>query len=94
MFDFTLEAEEMQSVTALNKRWRYIVPMIEVSRFFLYLLGLVSCLLANFMFLSSSVCKELHSVGASGNYKLSISLHHPERSEDDCVCIELFSSSS
>ncbi|XP_060887127.1 aldo-keto reductase family 1 member A1-B isoform X1 [Labrus mixtus] len=31
VFDFTLEAEEMKSVTALNKGWRYIVPMIEVE---------------------------------------------------------------
>ncbi|KAI3368437.1 hypothetical protein L3Q82_025451, partial [Scortum barcoo] len=32
VFDFTLEAEEMKSVTALNRGWRYIVPMIQVSR--------------------------------------------------------------
>uniref|UniRef100_A0A672YRV1 Aldo-keto reductase family 1, member A1b (aldehyde reductase) n=1 Tax=Sphaeramia orbicularis TaxID=375764 RepID=A0A672YRV1_9TELE len=31
LFDFTLEAEEMQTISALNKGWRYIVPMIEVS---------------------------------------------------------------
>ncbi|XP_018525310.1 aldo-keto reductase family 1 member A1-B isoform X2 [Lates calcarifer] len=31
VFDFTLEAEEMKSITALNKGWRYIVPMIEVE---------------------------------------------------------------
>uniref|UniRef100_A0A672YRS2 Aldo-keto reductase family 1, member A1b (aldehyde reductase) n=1 Tax=Sphaeramia orbicularis TaxID=375764 RepID=A0A672YRS2_9TELE len=31
LFDFTLEAEEMQTISALNKGWRYIVPMIETS---------------------------------------------------------------
>ncbi|KAM8888475.1 aldo-keto reductase family 1 member A1-B isoform 1-T1 [Synchiropus picturatus] len=31
VFDFTLEADEMKSITALNKGWRYIVPMIEVG---------------------------------------------------------------
>ncbi|XP_058493375.1 aldo-keto reductase family 1 member A1-B isoform X2 [Solea solea] len=31
VFDFTLDAEEMKSITALNKGWRYIVPMIEVE---------------------------------------------------------------
>ena len=31
VFDFTLEAEEIKSITALNKGWRYIVPMIQVS---------------------------------------------------------------
>ncbi|KAL3999979.1 hepatocyte growth factor-regulated tyrosine kinase substrate [Sarotherodon galilaeus] len=31
VFDFTLEAEEMKSIGALNRGWRYIVPMIEVS---------------------------------------------------------------
>ncbi|KAK5618312.1 Aldo-keto reductase 1 member A1-B [Crenichthys baileyi] len=31
VFDFTLEAEEMKSITALNRGWRYIVPMIEVE---------------------------------------------------------------
>uniref|UniRef100_A0A672YR23 alcohol dehydrogenase (NADP(+)) n=2 Tax=Sphaeramia orbicularis TaxID=375764 RepID=A0A672YR23_9TELE len=31
VFDFTLEAEEMQTISALNKGWRYIVPMIEVD---------------------------------------------------------------
>ncbi|XP_037324581.2 aldo-keto reductase family 1 member A1-B isoform X1 [Pungitius pungitius] len=31
VFDFTLEAEEMQSIEALNRGWRYIVPMIQVE---------------------------------------------------------------
>eukprot|EP00064_Thunnus_orientalis_P002542 superscaffoldBa00000190_g2549 len=31
VFDFTLEPEEMKTITALNKGWRYIVPMIEVE---------------------------------------------------------------
>lgn len=31
VFDFTLEEDEMKSITALNKGWRYIVPMIQVS---------------------------------------------------------------
>ncbi|XP_022072493.1 aldo-keto reductase family 1 member A1-B isoform X1 [Acanthochromis polyacanthus] len=31
VFDFTLEADEMKSITALNRGWRYIVPMIEVE---------------------------------------------------------------
>lgn len=31
VFDFTLDAEEIKSITALNRGWRYIVPMIEVS---------------------------------------------------------------
>lgn len=31
VFDFTLEADEMKTITALNKGWRYIVPMIEVD---------------------------------------------------------------
>uniref|UniRef100_A0A668ACC0 alcohol dehydrogenase (NADP(+)) n=1 Tax=Myripristis murdjan TaxID=586833 RepID=A0A668ACC0_9TELE len=31
VFDFTLEGEEMKSVTDLNKGWRYIVPMIQVG---------------------------------------------------------------
>lgn len=31
VFDFTLEPAEMDSVTALNKGWRYIVPTITVS---------------------------------------------------------------
>ncbi|XP_062853169.1 aldo-keto reductase family 1 member A1-B isoform X1 [Trichomycterus rosablanca] len=31
VFDFTLEPEEMNSVTALNKGWRYIVPTITVD---------------------------------------------------------------
>lgn len=31
VFDFSLEAEEMKTITALNKGWRYIVPMIEVG---------------------------------------------------------------
>ncbi|XP_041863192.1 aldo-keto reductase family 1 member A1-B [Melanotaenia boesemani] len=31
VFDFTLEAEEVKSITALNRGWRYIVPMIEVE---------------------------------------------------------------
>lgn len=31
VFDFTLQDEEMRSITALNRGWRYIVPMIEVS---------------------------------------------------------------
>lgn len=39
VFDFILEAEEMKSITALNKGWRYIVPMIQVSG--LYTLSLM-----------------------------------------------------
>lgn len=31
VFDFTLQPEEMESITALNRGWRYIVPMIEVE---------------------------------------------------------------
>ncbi|XP_068174620.1 aldo-keto reductase family 1 member A1-B [Antennarius striatus] len=31
VFDFTLEDQEMKSVTALNKGWRYIVPSITVE---------------------------------------------------------------
>ncbi|XP_034036226.1 aldo-keto reductase family 1 member A1-B isoform X2 [Thalassophryne amazonica] len=31
VFDFMLETQEMQSITALNKGWRYIVPMIQVG---------------------------------------------------------------
>lgn len=31
MFDFTLEPEEINQVTALHKGWRYIVPTITVS---------------------------------------------------------------
>lgn len=31
VFDFTLETEEMSSITALNRNWRYIVPTITVS---------------------------------------------------------------
>uniref|UniRef100_A0AAX7T8L2 alcohol dehydrogenase (NADP(+)) n=1 Tax=Astatotilapia calliptera TaxID=8154 RepID=A0AAX7T8L2_ASTCA len=31
VFDFTLEAEEMKSIAALTRGWRYIVPMIEVE---------------------------------------------------------------
>ncbi|NP_001187825.1 aldo-keto reductase family 1 member A1-B [Ictalurus punctatus] len=31
VFDFTLEPDEMDSVTALNKGWRYIVPTITVD---------------------------------------------------------------
>ncbi|CAI5638959.1 unnamed protein product [Oreochromis niloticus] len=31
VFDFTLEAEEMKSIGALTRGWRYIVPMIEVE---------------------------------------------------------------
>uniref|UniRef100_A0AAQ5ZLY7 NADP-dependent oxidoreductase domain-containing protein n=1 Tax=Amphiprion ocellaris TaxID=80972 RepID=A0AAQ5ZLY7_AMPOC len=31
VFDFTLEADEMKSITALTRGWRYIVPMIEVE---------------------------------------------------------------
>lgn len=31
VFDFTLDAEEMKSIEALNRGWRYIVPMIQVS---------------------------------------------------------------
>uniref|UniRef100_A0A3P8U7G0 alcohol dehydrogenase (NADP(+)) n=1 Tax=Amphiprion percula TaxID=161767 RepID=A0A3P8U7G0_AMPPE len=34
VFDFTLEADEMKSITALTRGWRYIVPMIEVSAFY------------------------------------------------------------
>lgn len=32
IFDFTLDVEEMKSVTLLNKNWRYIVPMIDVRK--------------------------------------------------------------
>lgn len=32
IFDFTLDVDEMKSVTMLNKNWRYIVPIIEVSK--------------------------------------------------------------
>lgn len=43
VFDFTLEAEEMKNVTALNRGWRYIVPMIEVSElFFVSLCGVLN----------------------------------------------------
>ncbi|XP_061093532.1 aldo-keto reductase family 1 member A1-B isoform X3 [Conger conger] len=31
VFDFTLDAEEVKSVTALNRGWRYIVPTITVN---------------------------------------------------------------
>ncbi|KAF3835645.1 hypothetical protein F7725_028203 [Dissostichus mawsoni] len=31
VFEFTLEAEEMKNITALNKGWRYIVPMLQVE---------------------------------------------------------------
>uniref|UniRef100_A0A6Q2XHT0 alcohol dehydrogenase (NADP(+)) n=1 Tax=Esox lucius TaxID=8010 RepID=A0A6Q2XHT0_ESOLU len=31
VFDFTLEAEEMTCITALNRCWRYIVPTITVD---------------------------------------------------------------
>lgn len=31
VFDFTLEPEEMNCITALNRNWRYIVPTITVS---------------------------------------------------------------
>ncbi|XP_068949230.1 aldo-keto reductase family 1 member A1 [Petaurus breviceps papuanus] len=31
VFDFTLTAEEMKQLGALNKNWRYIVPMITVD---------------------------------------------------------------
>ncbi|KAF7711829.1 hypothetical protein HF521_000840 [Silurus meridionalis] len=31
IFDFTLEPDEMNSITALNKGWRYIVPTITVD---------------------------------------------------------------
>ncbi|XP_064189720.1 aldo-keto reductase family 1 member A1-B [Anguilla rostrata] len=31
VFDFTLEAEEVKSIMALNKGWRYIVPVITVD---------------------------------------------------------------
>ncbi|XP_015211084.2 aldo-keto reductase family 1 member A1-B isoform X2 [Lepisosteus oculatus] len=31
VFDFTLEPEEMKSITALNRGWRYIVPTITVD---------------------------------------------------------------
>uniref|UniRef100_A0A674C0A6 alcohol dehydrogenase (NADP(+)) n=1 Tax=Salmo trutta TaxID=8032 RepID=A0A674C0A6_SALTR len=33
VFDFTLEAEEMKCITALNRGWRYIVPTVTVSGF-------------------------------------------------------------
>lgn len=32
IFDFTLDVDEMKSVNLLNKNWRYIVPMIDVSK--------------------------------------------------------------
>lgn len=31
VFDFSLQPEEMKDITALNKDWRYIVPMVEVD---------------------------------------------------------------
>lgn len=31
VFDFTLEEEEMKTITALNKGWRYILPTIKAS---------------------------------------------------------------
>ncbi|KAJ3599813.1 hypothetical protein NHX12_033767 [Muraenolepis orangiensis] len=31
IFGFSLEGEEMKSITDLNKSWRYIVPMIQVD---------------------------------------------------------------
>lgn len=31
VFDFSLQAEEMDSITALDRGWRYIVPMKEVE---------------------------------------------------------------
>lgn len=31
VFDFTLQDEEMEKISALNKGWRYIVPMVEVD---------------------------------------------------------------
>uniref|UniRef100_A0A8C6T5B4 alcohol dehydrogenase (NADP(+)) n=1 Tax=Neogobius melanostomus TaxID=47308 RepID=A0A8C6T5B4_9GOBI len=31
VFDFSLQAEEMEKITALNRDWRYIVPMVEVD---------------------------------------------------------------
>ncbi|XP_072295186.1 aldo-keto reductase family 1 member A1-B [Eucyclogobius newberryi] len=31
VFDFTLQPEEMDSISALNRNWRYIVPMVEVK---------------------------------------------------------------
>ncbi|XP_075997742.1 aldo-keto reductase family 1 member A1-B [Genypterus blacodes] len=31
VFDFTIEEDEMKGITALNKGWRYIVPMIQVE---------------------------------------------------------------
>eukprot|EP00066_Takifugu_rubripes_P010545 XP_003978454.1 PREDICTED: alcohol dehydrogenase [NADP(+)] [Takifugu rubripes] len=31
VFDFILEQEEMKNITALNRGWRYIVPMIKVD---------------------------------------------------------------
>lgn len=31
VYDFTLQADEMDSITALNRGWRYIVPMVEVD---------------------------------------------------------------
>lgn len=59
VFDFTLEAEEMKSITALNKGWRYIVPMIEVSRLsVLCLLWLVFLVLLENFALSSSFYKK------------------------------------
>lgn len=31
VFDFSLQADEMEKITALNRDWRYIVPMVEVD---------------------------------------------------------------
>ena len=31
VFDFTFSPEEMKQLDALNKNWRYIVPMITVD---------------------------------------------------------------
>lgn len=31
VFDFILEEEEMKTITALNRGWRYIIPTITVS---------------------------------------------------------------
>lgn len=31
VFDFNLTEEEMKEIGALNKNWRYIIPLITVS---------------------------------------------------------------
>ena len=39
VFDFTFSPEEMKQLDALNKNWRYIVPMLTVSIYQLPELG-------------------------------------------------------